>query len=156
MDISKRVELKEISETELDTDLTEARNAARSAASKAYAPFSNFFVGAALVLENGLIIQGNNQENAAFPSGLCAERVALFYAGAQYPGIAVNALVVYAYSEKFQVPEVLCPCGACLQVMAETRRRQKDPFKILLDSGNRMYLAQGIETLLPFAFELRE
>lgn len=155
MVISKNVELIGVEESELSEKVLTLRKAARLAAQNAYAPFSKFYVGAALVLENGVLLTGNNQENAAFPSGLCAERVVLFHAGAQYPGVPVEMISVFAQSEQYEVPEVLCPCGACLQVMAETRKRQRNSFQIWLDSGEKLYMAAGIESLLPFSFELK-
>ena len=88
-------------------------------AQDAYAPYSQFKVGAAVLLENGIIVTGSNQENAAYPSGLCAERTALFYAGAQYPDVPVLALAVVAFNNIGQV-EQISPCGSCRQVLVET------------------------------------
>ncbi len=93
---------------------------AEEAVHKAYAPYSEFKVGAALRLANGAVIQGNNQENAAYPSGLCAERVALFYASAQFPSIAVEAIAITVNSPNGLLETPIPPCGACRQVMAET------------------------------------
>ena len=93
-------------------------------AQDAYAPYSQFKVGAAVLLENGIIVTGSNQENAAYPSGLCAERTALFYAGAQYPDVPVLALAVVAFNNIGQV-EQISPCGSCRQVLVETSTRFK-------------------------------
>ena len=86
---------------------------AKSALKTAYAPYSGFLVGASVLLENGEIINGSNQENVAYPSGLCAERVALFYAGAKYPDVKVKTVAVSVLSKNFEVTDVISPCGAC-------------------------------------------
>lgn len=128
---------------------------AREAALSAYAPYSKFRVGAALILENGEVITASNQENAAFPSGLCAERVALFYAGSRFPEVAVKSLAIAVVSEKKQHDRVYAPCGACRQVMAETENRQNQPFKIMFEGPrNNITFCNGIEPLLPFTFKL--
>ena len=98
---------------------------AKSALKTAYAPYSGFFVGASVLLENGEIINGSNQENVAYPSGLCAERVALFYAGARYPDVKVKTIAVSVLSKNFEVTDVISPCGACRQVMAEYEEKQE-------------------------------
>ena len=95
-------------------------NAAKHATEKSYAPYSNFKVGAALLLENGEIITGNNQENAAYPSGLCAERVATFYANSVYPNEKVVAIAIAAWSNGKFTDDVITPCGGCRQVLLET------------------------------------
>ena len=92
---------------------------AKKAAETAYAPYSEFHVGAAVMLENGVCIKGNNQENVAYPSGLCAERVAVFAASSQYPGVAIKTIAISAKSKKFKVCGPVTPCGACRQVLAE-------------------------------------
>ena len=106
-------------------------------AQDAYAPYSQFKVGAAVLLENGIIVTGSNQENAAYPSGLCAERTALFYAGAQYPDVPVLALAVVAFNNIGQV-EQISPCGSCRQVLVETSTRF-EPFRLLLSGKGRNY-----------------
>ncbi|TND02598.1 MAG: cdd [Bacteroidetes bacterium] len=100
---------------------------ARKAAEKAYAPYSEFHVGAALLLENGTVVTGNNQENAAYPSGLCAERVAVFAAGAQFPDIPAQAIAISCKTPHFSIDTPLSPCGACRQVLAEYESRHKQP-----------------------------
>lgn len=118
-----------------------------------YSPYSKFKVGAAVLLENGKIVEGSNQENVAFPSGLCAERVALFYASAAYAGIPVKAIAITAKSAEFKVNEPVPPCGSCCQVMAETENRFGEKIKVIL-SGEEgpVYVVTGINNLLPFMF----
>ncbi len=123
---------------------------AKSAIDKAYAPYSNFLVGAAVLLENGEIISGNNQENAAYPSGVCAERVAIFYASSKYPGVAVKSIAVAC---KTQIQEASSPCGACRQAIAEYEVRFKKPIRIIMAGQNgKVFVAQSIESLLPLMF----
>lgn len=154
MKIEKTVSLHAVEASDLSEIQNQLIARAKAAAARAYAPFSEFQVGCAVLLDNGTIVEGNNQENAAFPSGLCAERVALFYAGAQFPEARVNMLAVTAISSKYEVPELLCPCGACLQVMAETEKRSGNKMDILLHSHLRTYLANGVEQFLPYSFKL--
>lgn len=121
------------------------------AAERAYAPYSRFYVGAAVLLENGAIVSGNNQENAAYPSGLCAERVALFYAGAQYPNIPVTTLAVIALKGG-EIQEHVSPCGSCRQVLLETEQRYQRPIKILLCGREDVLAIEGATSLLPLSF----
>lgn len=127
--------------------------AAREASKKAYAPYSKFNVGAAVLLENGEIIPGNNQENAAYTNGLCAERVALFYASSKFPGIKVKAIAITAANSNGIVPEPVRPCGACRQVMVETEVRFQNEIRIILDGKNKIQIFDGVKNLLPFAFK---
>ena len=128
-------------------------NKAFEAMEKAYAPYSKFKVGAALLLEDGKIIQGNNQENIAYPSGLCAERVALFHAGAQFPGIAVDLICIVAKGDLMPISQLLSPCGACRQVMLESENRQNKPIRIILvNQDNRTMCIDSVQNLLPFGF----
>lgn len=120
--------------------------------SNAYAPYSNFQVGAAVLLENGEIITGTNQENAAYPSGLCAERVAIFYANAQYPKVAVKAIAIAAKNEDGLIPNPVAPCGACRQVMLETELRFKSNFYTLLIGKEHVYKIEKVKDLLPLCF----
>jgi cytidine deaminase len=124
---------------------------AREAASNGYAPYSGFQVGAAVLLENGIIITGNNQENAAYPSGLCAERTALFYAASQYPAIPIRAIAITALQT--QPGDFAKPCGACRQVIAEYEDRAKSPIRIILDGPSKIVILDSIDTLLPFRFK---
>ncbi len=119
----------------------------------AYAPYSHFKVGAAVLLENDEIIIGNNQENAAFPSGLCAERVALFYANAKYPNSPVSLLVVAAAQNNVLTVEPATPCGACRQVILETELRFKKPIKIIMVGQNKILAFNSVKTLLPLSFD---
>jgi cytidine deaminase len=128
-------------------------NAAFAAAKKAYAPYSGFTVGAALRLANNLIVTGNNQENAAYPSGLCAERVALFYASAEYPGQAVDTIAVVARVNDADLSEPVTPCGSCRQVMAEYEQLSTNKMRVILATEmGRCILVEGMENLLPLAF----
>ena len=126
---------------------------AKSAYSNAYAPYSGFLVGAAVLLENNEIICGNNQENVAYPSGLCAERVALYYAGANYPNVKVKTIAISAKSKTYDITDVVSPCGACRQVMAEYQQNQHKNIRVLLHSpNNELLIANSVEDLLPFMF----
>jgi len=127
---------------------------AKSSLKTAYAPYSGFLVGASVLLENGEIINGSNQENVAYPSGLCAERVALFYAGARYPDIKVKTIAVSVLSKNFEVNDVISPCGACRQVMAEYEDKQEQSIKVILHSPtDEVLIANTVEDLLPFMFK---
>ena len=135
--------------TEVEKSLIDA---AKEATSNAYAPYSKFHVGAALLLENGKIITGNNQENAAYPSGLCAERTAVFYANAQYPDQKIEALAVAAfYNDKF-TDDLISPCGSCRQVLLEVESRYNSPVKILLYKNGEVYVADSMSSLMPLSF----
>jgi cytidine deaminase len=137
---------------ELNSEEKKMINDAKEATIKAYAPYSNFKVGAAALLENGEIITGNNQENVAFPSGLCAERTTLFYANSQYPDQAVKALAVAAYTKGDFLDKPISPCGACRQVILETEMRYNHPVKIILYGKKEIYVVEGIKDLLPLSF----
>ena len=127
---------------------------AKSSLKTAYAPYSGFLVGASVLLENGEIINGSNQENVAYPSGLCAERVALFYAGAKHPDVKVKTIAVSVLSKNFEVTDVISPCGACRQVMAEYEEKQEEAIKVILHSPNDdVLIANRVEDLLPFMFK---
>lgn len=129
--------------------------AAFEATGQSYAPYSGFHVGAAVLLKNGVIITGSNQENAAYPSGLCAERVALFHAGHQYPDVPVLALAVAAVTHGKQV-ESISPCGACRQVLLETEQRSGKPMKILLCGTKEIIIVPNAESLLPLCFGAKD
>ena len=125
---------------------------AKEATENAWAPYSNFRVGAALLLENGQIITGNNQENVAFPSSLCAERVALFYAGSQYPGIPVHKIAVAAYADGKFVENPVYPCGDCRQVLLEHENRVNHPVEIIMYGTNEIKVLSSVSDLLPLPF----
>lgn len=128
-------------------------NEAHKAVKSSYAPYSKFHVGAAVLLEDGSIVIGSNQENAAYPSGLCAERVALFAASAQYPNLAVIAIAITVHSEKNKIEEPLPPCGACRQVMSEYEYKGAHDMKVILqgESGN-IQIINRADSLLPLTF----
>lgn len=135
--------------TETEKKLIEA---AKQATKNAYARYSNFKVGAALLLENGEIITGNNQENAAYPSGICAERTAVFFANANYPDQKIVAIAVAAHHNGEFTKDVVTPCGACRQVLLEVETRYKTPLKILMYSNDEVYVVNSIKSLLPLSF----
>lgn len=126
---------------------------AQKAVKSAYAPYSNFYVGAAVLLENGKVITGNNQENAAYPSGLCAERVAVYQAGAKYPRVAVKTIAITCKAKHQPVTEPVSPCGACRQAMAEYESRYEKPIRIIMSGeSGKVFVASSIESLLPLVF----
>jgi cytidine deaminase len=141
-------------ETSLNNDDQTLLYQAREATKRAYAPYSHFFVGAALRLSNGEIICGNNQENAAYPSGLCAERVAMFYAGSQYPGIAIESIAITASSEIHDVNNPVMSCGGCLQAMLEYENKQHAPIRVIMQGEKGpVYIANDLSQLIPFRFQ---
>ncbi len=128
-------------------------NKAIEITSHSYSPYSHFSVGAAVLLENNQIILGSNQENAAYPSGLCAERVALFYANSQFPNVAVKAIAVAAKTSQGLINKPVPPCGACRQVMLETEIRFQKPIKVILISKDKIQIIENAKQLLPLNFE---
>lgn len=127
--------------------------AAEAISLQAYAPYSHFQVGAALRLADGAIVSGNNQENAAYPSGLCAERTALFYAGAQYPDTPIEALAVVARPMSTDLFIEVAPCGSCRQVMLESENRQTQPITLILQGPQGSFrVLPSVSVLLPFSF----
>lgn len=127
---------------------------AKEATNRSYVPYSHFHVGAAARLMDGTIVTGNNQENAAYPSGLCAERTTLFYANSQYPDQAVETLAIAARNERGEfLEEPIPPCGACRQVMLETEKRFKRPMRILLSGEKGIYELRSVGALLPLSFD---
>lgn len=127
--------------------------AAKEASNGAYAPYSNFRVGAAVLLENGELVVGNNQENVDFTDGLCAERVAMLYANANFPDQAVESIAISAKGEKGLTKEPAFPCGSCRQVFIETQTRYKHPIRFILDGAKKIVIVENAESLLPFAFK---
>jgi cytidine deaminase len=122
-----------------------------------YAPYSNFHVGCALQLNNGIVVKGSNQENIAFPSGLCAERVAIFSAGANYPNEPIRAIAITVKAAKYVVDKPIMSCGACLQSMSEYEMKFNQPIKMILqgEKGD-IYVADGLKTFMPFMFWVDE
>ena len=133
-----------------DRALVEAALEARSGS---YAPYSKFHVGAALRLADGTIIKGANQENVAYPSGLCAERTAMFAAGANHPGVAFDTLAIVGANGDDVCEMPAAPCGACRQVMAEYQRLYGQPIKIILIGTHVIYKFEKVEDLLPLIFD---
>ncbi|WP_373516316.1 cytidine deaminase [Pricia sp.] len=120
----------------------------------AYAPYSNFQVGAAVLMENGEVVIGSNQENASYPSGLCAERVAVFQAGALYPGVQIKAVAITATSKNHVVDSPAAPCGNCRQSMLEYETKQKKPIKlILMGETGKVIQCNSIADILPLGFD---
>lgn len=125
---------------------------AKKATLTAYAPYSNFHVGAAVLLEDGTIVTGSNQENAAYPSGLCAERTAIFYANAHYPTLAVKAIAIAAYNKGEFTKDICSPCGSCRQVLVEVENRYNSPIEIIMYGEDHIYEVSSIRDLLPLSF----
>lgn len=129
-------------------------DAARAATANSYAVYSKFNVGAAVRLEGGVIVKGSNQENAAYPSGLCAERTTLFWANSQYPDRAVLTLAIAARTENGELEMPIPPCGACRQVILETEKRYNRTIRIILYGTRECYVVEdGIKALLPLTFD---
>jgi cytidine deaminase len=127
---------------------------AGEAADHAYAPFSGFHVGVAIELADGRIFTANNQENKAYPSGLCAERVGLFYVQSNYPDIPIRRMVLLGKHEDQLTDEPVFPCGACRQVMVESAERQPVPFEIWMAGSKRTLRVESPDHLLPLKFLL--
>ncbi len=125
----------------------------REMCGQAYAPYSAFYVGAAVLLANGEVVKGSNQENGAYPSGLCAERVAAFAASAMFPGMPMQIMAISARSNRIQIDKPVSPCGACRQVLLEYELSQQHPMKILLSTEKgSIVVIEKVEDLLPLAF----
>lgn len=122
----------------------------------AYAPYSEFHVGAAALLENGSITTGSNQENASYPLCMCGERVALYAASGMHPSVNITSIAIIAQNQNKPIKEVITPCGACRQVIGEYENRQQAPIKIILKAdGNEVLVFDSIKDLLPFSFDQR-
>ena len=138
---------------ELTADEQHLIELAIEATSRSYAPYSHFHVGAAVRLANGVELSGSNQENADYPSGLCAERTTLFYAGAQYPDVPVRMMAIAARGTDGELTEEPTgPCGACRQVIVESETRAGQPIRILLYGRKHIYVIDGIRPLMPLCF----
>lgn len=138
---------------EIPAEYVELIEEAKRQTQKAYAIYSNFQVGAALLLENGKIIGGNNQENAASPSGICAERTAVFYANSQYPNVPIKAIAIAAYTNNDFISTPISPCGSCRQVLLETENRYGKDIQLILYGKKRIYVLSKVRQLLPFSFD---
>lgn len=137
---------------ELPKEERELVESAIAATDHAYAKYSNFRVGAAIRLSDGAVMIGANQENAAFPSGLCAERTAIFAAQAQYPEKAITMLAVAARNENGLLKEPVTPCGSCRQVMLEVEDRYQQPMKVLLYGTDGVYVIDSAKDMVPLSF----
>lgn len=139
---------------ELSVQDREVVDAARNATANSYAVYSGFNVGAAVRLAGGTIVFGTNQENAAYPSGLCAERTTIFWANSQYPDKAVKVLAIAARTADGELDRPIPPCGACRQVILETEKRYNTPVRIILYGAKECYVIDdGIKALLPLSFD---
>ncbi|MEX2350782.1 MAG: cytidine deaminase [Flavobacteriaceae bacterium] len=142
------------SKDELPQEVLQLMNEAENARENAYAPYSKFKVGAAVLLDNGKIITGNNQENAAYPSGLCAERVAVFYANSQYPDVSIVQIALTARSETQKLDAPIPPCGSCRQAIAEYEVKQEKPIEIyFMGETGKVAKVDSLKVLLPLIFE---
>ena len=138
---------------ELKTEDRNLLNEALKATESAYAPYSGFLVGAAVLLENDVVVTGSNQENAAYPSGLCAERVALFSAASHHPGVKIKAIAITARLADKQALLCVSPCGDCRQVMAECEHRYNNGIRLIMTAGqNRVMVFNDVKQLLPIMF----
>ena len=139
---------------DLPNDIQDLMAQAIEVRKNAYAPYSKFRVGVAIVLDNGKIVVGSNQENAAYPSGLCAERVAIFYAGAVYPEAKILKMAITAASDTNQTTAPIPPCGSCRQSIAEYEIRQETPIEIyFMGEIGAIYKSESLKNLLPFMFD---
>ncbi|MBP3252187.1 MAG: cytidine deaminase [Prevotella sp.] len=152
-DINLKLNINECQMEELSEEEQYLLTKAIESTNNSYAPYSHFNVGAAILLENGVVLPGCNQENAAFPAGLCAERSAIFAAGAQYPDVALKAIAIAARDTNGQLTEEpVSPCGTCRQVIIETETRFSQPIRILLYGKRCIYVMDGIKNLMPLSF----
>ncbi|PBJ13282.1 cytidine deaminase [Flavobacterium sp. ACN6] len=139
---------------ELPEEIQDLMNQAVEIRKKAYAPYSKFRVGAALLLDNGKIVLGSNQENAAYPSGLCAERVAIFHAGSIYPEAKIIKMAITAASDTNQTTAPIPPCGSCRQSIAEYEIKQETPIEIyFMGEIGEVYKSSSLKNLLPLMFD---
>ena len=138
---------------QLDPNDRQLAEAAIEATQGSYAPYSKFNVGAAVRLDTGMIIKGSNQENAAYPSGICAERTAMFYAAATYPDSAITGIAVVASQDGILCDSPATPCGACRQVMAQYQTKGGRPMSILLVGGKKIWKFSKVDDILPLIFD---
>lgn len=139
---------------ELPEEVQEIMKKAVEARDKAYAPYSKFHVGAAILLDTKEIVTGSNQENASYPAGLCAERTAIFYTGAKYPDSRIEKLAISAKSLNYSVETPIPPCGSCRQVIAEYEVKQESPIEIyFMGEKGKVVKTRSISDLLPLIFD---
>jgi len=140
--------------SELETEDKALLNKAKEAVANSYAPYSHFHVGAAILLENGIVVTGNNQENAAYPSGMCAERIAIWNASSQYPNTIIKKIAITVKSENKTVDKPVAPCGACRQTLLEYEVNQKEPIEVFfMGEVGTIVKANSLQDLLPFSFD---
>ena len=152
--IEHTIRTTQIKESELDESERLLLQSAKEATDRSYAPYSNFRVGVALLMSNDEIITGNNQENCAYPSGLCAERTALFYAKSKYLDCAIDTIIITARDTNGEfTPTPISPCGGCRQVMLETEMRQSKNIKIILYGTEYITVIHSAKDLLPLSFD---
>ena len=147
----------EYQEFEDSSELSSARQKllkeAENALSGSYAPYSKFHVGVAILLANGETVQGSNQENAAYPSGICAERAAIYYTGSHFPGIEIKTIAVVARKSGETKLTPACPCGACRQAMLEYEEKQKQPIELIFKIKEKGFVVvSAVQDTLPFKF----
>lgn len=139
---------------ELPSDIKSLMDEAIDAREKAYAPYSKFEVGAAFLLDNGEVVTGNNQENASYPSGLCAERTAIYYAGSKYPDAKILKIAISASSKNQETSIPIPPCGACRQAISEYEVKQNSPIEIyFMGKVGEVVKSDSLANLLPFVFK---
>jgi len=146
-----QITVRSLSYSALSPEQSLLSDQAKDVAHRAYAPYSHFRVGTAVALINGTIVTGSNQENAAYPSGMCAERVALYAVGAQYSGVTIKALAIFSLNNS-ATDHIISPCGACRQVMLQSERRQLSPIEIMLCGPDSVLILDSAECLLPLPF----
>jgi len=151
IEITAKIQI--LNQSELNETQKNVIEAAKKATFNSYSPYSHFQVGASVLLDNGTIVCGSNQENAAYPSGICAERTAIFYANAQYPDQPIRKLAIAAQCNQQFYNEAISPCGACRQVILEAEYRAGAPIEILLLAGDEVWVFEGINGLLPLGFD---
>ncbi len=152
-----QIKYNEFGHEELSAEDKHLVDVALDAARNAYAPYSNFRVGAAVLLDDGTIVSGSNQENAAYPSGLCAERVALFYANANYPDKSVDCITIVVIDPEDKIiPQATSPCGSCRQVISESEMRYDKNIRLLLVSEKTIMEFKSIQDLLPLSFNQKD
>ncbi len=152
-DLTIIAHIKKYQYDELNKEDKRLIDAAKEITAHSYAPYSHFFVGVAASLENGAVVVGTNQENAAYPSGMCAERTTLFYANSQYPDQAVRTLAIAARTNKDFIETPIPPCGACRQVLLESEKRYGRPIRLLLYGKQFIYEIKSVAELLPLSFD---
>lgn len=139
---------------ELPVNIKSLMKEAIEAREKAYAPYSNFFVGAAVLLDNGEVVTGNNQENASYPSGLCAERTAIYFAGSKYPEAKILSIAITASSQNQETSTPVPPCGACRQAISEYEVKQNSTIEIyFMGKTGEVIKSESLANLLPFVFK---